>query len=72
MECFSLAFKRAVVDALGSGTPVFASIAKRGDSFMDEIKSRKDVALHEVTTGNRDLLTAIIAEELGSILHRIS
>lgn len=72
MECLSPAFRRAVLDALDSMNPVLASVAKRGDSFMEGIRARKDVALHEVTTGNRNLLAASITEEIRSMLRKLS
>jgi nucleoside-triphosphatase len=68
MECLSSAFRRAVLDLLDSRSVVLASIAKRGDAFMEGIKSRADVTLHEVTIANRDGLVASIAGELRLML----
>jgi len=68
MECLSPAFKRAVLDVLGSSNPVLASIARKGDSFMEGIKSREDVVVHEVTNANRNQLASSIARELVSNL----
>jgi len=38
MKCLSPVFKRAVLDVLESRNPVLASIALRGDSFIDGIQ----------------------------------
>lgn len=64
MECLSPSFRRAVLDALESVNPVLATIAQKGDLFMEGIKLRKDVALHTLTLENRDLLAASIMDEL--------
>jgi nucleoside-triphosphatase len=54
MECLSAAFVTAMRRLLDGGTPVVATIGLRGGGFMDEVKRRRDVALWEITRGNRD------------------
>lgn len=60
MECFSAAFRAAVLNALNGPVSVLATIAKRGDPFIEQIKNRADVLLQEVTLANRQRL----AEEI--------
>jgi nucleoside-triphosphatase THEP1 len=68
MECFSLLFRKAVLSVLDSPNPVLASIAERGDPFMEGIKSRKDVEVHKILASNRDLLVVSILDEIRDIL----
>lgn len=68
MECFSHLFKQAVVSVLDSPNPVLASIAERGDSFIESIKSRDDVALHRIDVSNRDHLATAIEDEMKTLI----
>jgi nucleoside-triphosphatase THEP1 len=68
MECFSSHFRAAVLSTLGLSNPVLASIADRGDPFMEGIKAREDVHLHRVLVSNRDLVTATIIDEITELL----
>lgn len=66
MECYSPLFRTSVMTLLDSDQPFIATIGKRGNPFMEAIKSRSDVKLVEVTLRNResvrdDLLAAAIA-----------
>ncbi len=56
MECFSSRFRRQVVAALESDRAVLATIALRGDRFIEGLKARSDVTLLRVTHQNRDQL----------------
>jgi len=56
MECYSPLFRQAVISVLDSPNPVLASIAERGDLFMEGIKSRKDIEMHKILPSNRDIL----------------
>lgn len=58
MECFSEVFRETVTRALDSPVPVLATIALKGNTFIQGIRSRKDVELIEVTVSNRDELPA--------------
>jgi nucleoside-triphosphatase len=60
MECFSMAFKNAVVEALNAPNPVLATIAMKGDSFIGSLKDREDVSLVTVNRSNRNSLIASI------------
>lgn len=56
MECFSARFRKLVVLAMGSGRAVLATIALRGDRFVEGLKVRPQVTLLHVTRQNRDEL----------------
>jgi len=68
MECFSPLFRGAVLSALDSPNPVLASIAERGDAFMEGIKSRSDIEVHKILTSNRDLLGVSIVDGIRDFL----
>jgi nucleoside-triphosphatase THEP1 len=54
MECLSERFREAVLLALNSANPVLATIAIKGDSFIQSLKSREDVSVIELNQANRD------------------
>jgi nucleoside-triphosphatase len=56
MECFSASFRELVVAAMDSDRAVLATVALRGDRFVEDLKARPDVTLLHVTPGNRDEL----------------
>jgi nucleoside-triphosphatase len=56
MECLSGRFVGAVTAVLDSTAPVIATIAVRGDGFIQRVKRRPDADLWEVTRANRDAL----------------
>src|SRR5512137_1362111 len=56
MECFSTRFRELVAAALDSDRAVLATVALRGDRFVEDLKARPDVTLLHVTPGNRDEL----------------
>lgn len=56
MECLSRTFVTTMRALLDSRAPVLATIARRGDDFIREVKQRPDAELWEVTRGNRDVL----------------
>jgi nucleoside-triphosphatase len=64
MELFSDAFREVVVGALDSPYPVLGTILLRQHSFCEEIKSRCDVEIIEVTGDNRTLLPMRILKKL--------
>ena len=59
MELFSKKFRGVVIQALNTGR-VLATIKKGSGSFIDEIKSRKDVKVLEVSFKNRNTLLSKI------------
>jgi nucleoside-triphosphatase len=62
MELLSPEFRRVLLDILGSSASVLGSIVWRSTPFTDQIKSRPDVTLLEVTPENREELFEVILE----------
>jgi nucleoside-triphosphatase len=56
MECFSSRFRELVVADFESEHAVLATIALRGDRFIETLKNRTDVTLLPVTQQNRNQL----------------
>jgi nucleoside-triphosphatase len=71
MECFSARFRQLVVAAMDSDRAVLATVALRGDRFVEGLKARPDVTLLHVTRQNRDELvdkvTGLVREMLSPI-----
>ncbi len=68
MECQLPRFRDLVVELLDSPKIVLATIALKGDAFMQQIKQRPDVRLMTVTPQNRDSLTESLQGELRVVL----
>jgi nucleoside-triphosphatase len=66
MECLSPPFREALVQVLNSPNRVVATIAMKGTPFIEEVKSRPDVVLLQVSESNRSSL----AESLHRFLLR--
>jgi nucleoside-triphosphatase len=66
MELFSKKFRDQVIQALNTGL-VIATINKGSSSYIDEIKSRKDVSLLEVNYQNRDALLSEITKMVSNL-----
>ncbi len=64
MECFSELFKRLVTQVLDSDKVVLASIALKGDGFIESIKKRDDVKLVELVESRREILVEEIVGEI--------
>lgn len=64
MELLSDAFRDAVKEALDSDVPVLGTIVQRSRPFSDQIKTRADVTLIEVSYENRDELEAEIRAQI--------
>lgn len=71
MECFSEVFKQAALKALDSSNIVIGTITFGGDDFIQGIKNRKDIEIHEVTIDNRDLLPDLILNAISQILQHL-
>ncbi|HXV80173.1 MAG TPA: NTPase [Candidatus Binatia bacterium] len=56
MELLSSQFRTWIIEFLGQPTNLLATIAKKGNGLIDQIKRRKDVEIVEVTRKNRDEL----------------
>ncbi len=59
MECLSCLFRETLLGVLDSGNGVLASIAERGDEFIESIKRRPGVLLYRVDYGNRDSMVGL-------------
>ncbi|NJD57533.1 MAG: AAA family ATPase [Nitrospirae bacterium] len=68
MECFSEAFRHAALRALESCNVVVGTITFGGDEFIEGIRNRADIEIHEVTMENRDLLPAMILKKITELL----
>ncbi len=60
MECLSGAFVTGMRSVLDSGKPVVASVAKKGEGFIGEVKGRRDSVIWEVTRQNRNAMTRAV------------
>ena len=69
MECFSLAFKQATINAIDASNIVIGTITLGGDDFIREIKKRQDMEISEVTVENRDLLPSIILRKISNFMN---
>lgn len=56
MESLSARFVEAMQRLLEANNTVVATIGKKGDGFIEEVKQRTDVELWEITVGNRDMM----------------
>ena len=64
MELLSRSFRTQVIELLAQSTNLLATITKRGDGFIEQIKRRSDVEIIEVTRKNRDDLPEELARKI--------
>jgi nucleoside-triphosphatase len=64
MELLSRQFRIRIIELLAQPTNLLATITKKGDGFIDQIKRRSDVELIEVTRKNRDELPEELARTI--------
>jgi nucleoside-triphosphatase len=64
MELLSPSFKTRITDLLAEPTNLLATIAKKGDGFVDRLKRRSDIEIVEVTRTNRDALPEELARQI--------
>ena len=64
MECFSELFRHLVRQVLDSDKAVLATIALKGDGFIERIKKREDVHLVELVESRREILMEEIVREI--------
>ncbi len=67
MECFSDLFRHLVRQVLDSDKVVLATIALKGDNFVEKIKEREDVLLIDLVESRRDTLVEEIVREIKDI-----
>ncbi len=68
MECQLPRFRDLVVELLESSKVVLATIAFRGDRFIQQVKQRPDARLVTVTLQNRDALVESLSDEVRCIM----
>ena len=64
MECMSAHFRQIVERGLVSDTIFFATIALRGDRFIESVKRRDDIELVLVSPSNRHALPDLIVPKI--------
>jgi nucleoside-triphosphatase len=67
MECFSELFRHLVRQVLDSDKIVLATIALKGNGFIDGIKKREDVKLVELVENRREILVEEIVREIKNL-----
>ena len=71
MELHSLAFKEAVVQALGSDKPVLGVVHQRArDPLIDLIRRRTDAEISEVTCANRENAHKLLIDKVNQLLKK--
>ena len=64
MELLSCQFKIRITELLAEPTNLLATISKKGNGFIDQIKRRSDIEIVEVTRKNRDELPEELARKI--------
>jgi nucleoside-triphosphatase len=64
MELLSRPFRTQIIELLAQPTNLLATITKRGNGFVDQIKHRSDVEIIEVARYNRDDLPEQLAKKI--------
>ena len=64
MECFSDVFVQMITGLLDSEKSIIATIAEKGGRSIQNIKSRRDIHLIDLTIDNRDSAAAAIADSI--------
>lgn len=70
MECFSQIFQEAALEALNSPNIVIGTITLGGTDFIQQVKARPDIIIHEVTLDNRDTLPEQILRQIRSLISK--
>lgn len=64
MELLSRQFRIRIIELLAQPTNLLATITRKGNGFIDQIKRRSDVEIIEVTRKNRDELPEELAGKI--------
>jgi nucleoside-triphosphatase len=64
MECFSVIFRELITRILEDDCLLVATIAKKGNEFIEDIKKRQDILLCELTRENRDTILPLLLEKI--------
>jgi len=65
MECLSKIFRETIEYLLDSNKNLIATIARRGEGFINKIRNHPDIQLFELTKSNRDRIPTRILEQIG-------
>ena len=68
MELCSEAFMSAVMRALDSAKPVLGTLQASENEFLDAVRARDDVEVHEVTSANRECLVPVVRDKITELL----
>ncbi|MDD4255837.1 MAG: nucleoside-triphosphatase [Methanofollis sp.] len=68
MECLSPLFRDHVTAFLDGEVPVVATVALRGDEFVEAVKRRPDVRVVTVTRENRDTLLPEARRDIAALV----
>lgn len=64
MELLSPLFKTKIIELLSQPANLLATISKKGNGFLDQLKRRSDVEIIEVTRKNRAELPELLARKI--------
>ena len=64
MELLSHKFRISLIELLAQPTNLLATISKKGNGFIEQIKDRSDLEVIEVTRKNRDQLAKELARKI--------
>ncbi len=68
MECFAKRFRKLIMELLESDKVLVATIARKGDRWIETIKQRADIRLWEITSTNRDRLLETLLPLIQNVL----
>ena len=64
MELLSGQFKTRIIELLAQPTNLLATVSKKGNGLLEQIKRRSDLEIIEVTRKNRDQLPEELARKI--------
>ena len=67
MELLSARFRSKIIELIGQPINLLATLSKKGDGLIDQIKRRRDVEIIEVTRKNRDELPEEVLRKIYAI-----
>jgi nucleoside-triphosphatase len=67
MELLSGRFRGKIIELLGQPINLLATLSKKGDGLIDQIKRRRNVEIMEVTRKNRDELPEELFRKIAAI-----
>ena len=68
MELCSNAFRKVVLKALDSNTPVLGTLQQSSNPFLERIRARPDLRILSLTERNRERLRRELLEEVGRVV----